>query len=459
MLGSDAEVLAELRGRVSVTVIDDPDILGTYSRDQAAVIPAGRPLAAVLPTTTDEVCAVVETAGRYGRPIVPRGAGSGLSGGANAVDGCLVVSLERMNRVLEVNSQDLYAVVEPGVINADLRAAAAAEGLLYPPDPASYEFSTIGGNVATNAGGLCCVKYGVTRDYVLGLEVVLAGGEVARLGRRTVKGVAGYDLTGLFVGSEGTLGIITQATLRLVPARERPLTVAAFFPELKAAGRAVAEITAAGIGPSVVELLDQTTINAIEDWKRMGLDRDAAALLLIQSDLGGEAAKEEVRAVVSRCESAGASFVAHAGDPEESDELMAARRFAFPALDRQGEALLDDVAVPRSQIPALLAAIEKIAGRHDVVIGTFGHAGEGNVHPTIVYPRNDRASEASALAAFADIVLTALELGGTITGEHGVGLLKRDLLQAELDDASRWLHRTIRSALDPSGLFNPDKVV
>lgn len=460
MTAGDAEVVRSLVQRLGEdAVVDDRDLLASYRHDQAPTIPAGEPLVAVLPSSTADVRAVVAVAREHRRPLVPRGAGSGLSGGANAIDGCIVVSLTRMDRIVEVHADDLYAVVEPGVLNADLRTAAAEHGLHYPPDPASFEFSTLGGNLATNAGGLCCVKYGVTRDFVLGLEVVLADATAVAVGRRTVKGVAGYDLTGLFVGSEGTLGIITQAMLRLVPAPHPPITLVAFFADLAAAGAAVAQISSAGVVPSLLEVLDRTTIRAVDDWKRMGLDRDAEALLLAQSDAGGTQAEWEVARLARACEQAGATYVAQATDPAEGEMLMAARRLAYPALERQGAVLLDDVAVPRSRIPDLIAAVREIGTDLGVLIGTFGHVGDGNMHPTLVWDPDDREAAGRAQQAFRRIVEVALELGGTSTGEHGVGVLKRDFLRREAGPIGHGIHAAVKSALDPLGILNPGKVV
>jgi glycolate oxidase len=440
------------------SLLTDPDVLDSYRRDQAAIVEAGVPLAAVRPGSTAEVQEVLRIASRHRVPVVPRGAGSGLSGGANAVDGCLVLLLTAMDRVLEIDRDNLLAVVQPGVVNADLARAAADEDLWYPPDPASAGFSTIGGNIATNAGGLCCVKYGVTRDFVLGLEVVLADGSTLRTGRRTVKGVAGYDLTSLFVGSEGTLGVVTEATLRLRPAPQPPATLIGFFADLASAGTAVAQITSEVV-PSLLELVDRTTIRAVEEWQHLGLDVDAAAMLLARSDAGGARAQAEIERMEQACNSAGATFLARSSDPLESDLLMTARRLAFPALERQGTALLDDVAVPLGRIPALLIAIERIAARHGVLIGTFGHAGDGNMHPTIVFDHKDADALDRARGAFDEIVRTALELGGTITGEHGVGVLKRPYLAGEIRDQGVRVHAVVREAFDPLGILNPGKVL
>ncbi|MFA9444495.1 FAD-binding oxidoreductase [Egicoccus sp. AB-alg6-2] len=438
-------------------VIEDGDVLVAYQRDQAGFVSAGTPLAAVFPRSTAEVAAVVKLAHQRRIPLVPRGAGSGLAGGANAVDGCLVLVLTRMNAILAIDSVEHSARVQPGVINADLSRRVREEGLWYPPDPASWEFSTIGGNLATNAGGLCCVKYGVTRDWVQNLEVVLGDGRTVTVGRQTVKGVAGYDLVGLFVGSEGTLGIITEATLRLRPIPPARTTIVATFATLGAASEAIASVLAVS-SPALLEIIDATTIAAIERWKRMGLDTDAAALLLVQSDLPGELVAAEATRIERACSDAGADLVVSSTDPEEAEMLLAARRFAFPALEQLGDTLLDDIAVPRGRLTAMIEAVGDIASRYGLTIGTFGHAGDGNLHPTIVYDRADPAQVERAAAAFDDIVQAALSLGGTVTGEHGVGLLKRDHLVQELGPVGVSLQRSIKAALDPHHILNPGKV-
>ncbi|HUR47966.1 MAG TPA: FAD-linked oxidase C-terminal domain-containing protein [Acidimicrobiales bacterium] len=440
-------------------VIHDADVMRAYASDQASWVSAGSPLAVVLPRSAAEVANVVLIAAEHGVPVVPRGAGSGLSGGANAVDGCIVVCLSAMRDILEVDVANELAVVQPGVLNGDLKRRVADSGLWYPPDPASFEFSTIGGNVATNAGGLCCVKYGVTGDYVLALEVVLADGSIVRTGRRTLKGVAGYDLTRLFAGSEGTLGIVTEVTLRLRPPPPAPATMVAAFASTGAAGQAVVAVASDHSRPSLLELMDATTIRAVERWKRMDLDCEAAALLLAQSDRGDIAGHEDVQRYAAACTEAGATYVAVTADRDEGDMLLAARRLAYPALERQGATLLDDVAVPRSAIPDLLNAVARISSEHEVLIGTFGHAGDGNLHPTIVFDGADGESTRRARAAFDAIVGAALELGGTITGEHGVGSLKAEWLSRELGGGGMALHAAVKRALDPDGILNPGKVL
>jgi glycolate oxidase len=349
-------------------------------------------------------------------------------------------------------------VVEPGVLNAVLSRAVLEQGLFYPPDPSSWELSTIGGNLATNAGGLCCVKYGVTADFVRGLEVVTASGELLRTGRRTAKGVAGYDLTKLIVGSEGTLGVITQATLGLRPAPEAALTMAAAFGSAAAALSAVTRIMAAGLQPSLCEFLDGTTVRAIQDYRDMGLPAGVGALLLTQSDRGPRAG-EDVAAMGRICTELGALDVAVASDATESAMLMEARRLVHPAMEKLGSSLIDDVAVPRSRLVELLAGVEAIAEEHDVLVTCSGHVGDGNMHPTVVFDRGDPAAVERAQRAFDSIMRLGLALGGTITGEHGVGLLKRDWLATELGELSTRLHREIKSVFDPAGILNPGKVL
>ncbi len=439
-------------------VTTDPAALDGLRRDQTHVLEPGAPVAAVAPASAEEVAAVLRLASAHGVPVVPRGAGSGLAGGAMATDGCLILSLLRMNRIVEIDVEDMVAVVQPGVITAHLAAAVAEAGLFYAPDPSSFEISTIGGNLATNAGGLSCLKYGVTRESVLGIEVVLADGMLLRTGRRSVKGVSGYDLTALFIGSEGTLGVITEATLRL---RSAPLpsgTLLASFPSLADAGRAVGAITASEASLSTLELMDQTTVRAVEDWQHVGLDRDAAAVLIARSDTRNYG-QQDLAAVESACRANGAGDVLRATDALESEGLMATRRAALPALERLGLTLLEDVAVPLGKIVALLDAIARIAERHAISIGTFGHVGDGNLHPTLVIPRGDGAAIERAMAAAAELLRTTIDLGGTLSGEHGIGLLKLDQLPAEIGPAGVHVSRLIKDCLDPAGILNPGKVV
>ena len=458
MTPEDAVLRAAEAALPDGALVTDPDVMATYSRDRSTGSDVGEPIAVAFPRTVEHVSALLAAAHEHRVPVVPRGAGSGLSGGSNAVEGSLVVCVERMNRVLEVDEADGYVETEPGVLNQDLRDHVRRHDLWYAPDPASKEFCSIGGNVSTNAGGLCCVKYGVTREAVLGLEVVLADGRVTRLGRRTVKGVAGYDLTALLVGSEGTLGIVTRARLRLRPIPAPPTTAVAVFEGIGAAGRAVERIMAV-CSPSILEILDRTTIAAVEAFMPMGLDASAGALLIAQSDLPGDAGGHEADLLLAECERAGATESYRSEDPQQADLLLGARRMAIPAFETMGDWLLDDISVPRRRLADAVERIERIAVERRVVIGTFGHAGDGNLHPTIVTPRGDADAAARALLAFDDILEVALALGGTVTGEHGVGLLKRSALARELDPVAIDLHVRVKDAFDPRGILNPGKAL
>jgi glycolate oxidase len=440
-------------------VVRDQDVLAAYSHDEAEWAPHGTPALLVRPHTAEQVATVVRWCVRHRVPVVPRGAGTGLSGGANAVDGGVVVALDRMRQVKEINALERLAVVEPGVVNDELRTACAAQGLWYPPDPASSPWSTIGGNVATNAGGVCCVKYGVTRDYVLGLQVVTGTGELVRLGRRTAKGVAGYDLTALLVGSEGTLGVITEITVRLRHHRAPEQTVAGYFPSTVAAGEAVAAIAAAGITPSALELVDRHCLRAVDEWRNMGLSVEADTVLLGRTDAPGAAGDHEADTMLACFDAAGASWSARSTDEQEAEALFAARRLAYPALERLGPLLTEDICVPVHAVATMLGRIDAIATRHGTTIANVAHAGDGNLHPLIMTPPDDEDARRRAQAAFADIIAAALALGGTVTGEHGVGLLKQDGLTSELGPEVLAMHRAVKHALDPAGILNPGKVI
>ncbi|MEE8602453.1 FAD-binding oxidoreductase [Euzebya tangerina] len=453
--------MSRLRDEVAARLPDeciqlDPDVLGTYGQDRALFEQPGQADVLVMPRSTEEVVQAVQAAAAAGAAVVPRGAGTGLTGAANAVDGCLQLSLHRMDQILDIDVTNRMARVQPGVINADLKRAVAEHGLFYPPDPASYEMSSIGGNVATNAGGLCCVKYGVTRDYVVGLEVVLASGDVLHTGRSTLKNSAGLDLTGLFVGSEGLLGITTEITVKLVAAPPPPATAVAFFDSLPSVGSTIAETFRQGHDPSLMEIIDRASLEQVEAVYRMGLDTGAACLLLIQTDLTD--AEEQIDAIATICRSEGASEVHVAPDPEEGEALIEARRRVHPALERLGKQLLpEDVAVPRERMVDLLQGIEDIATQSGVDVFTVGHAGDGNMHPLLVFDADDEEEVTRAKRAFEDILSLSLSLGGTIAAEHGVGTLKRQYLVDELDPVQLHLQRQLKATLDPENRMNPGK--
>jgi glycolate oxidase len=456
---SSAEVLTALAAALPAGVlIRDPDIVRGLSHDDAEWAPVGEPLALVRAASSAEVAAAVRICAGFGVPITARGAGTGLSGGANAIDDGVIIALDRLNRISAIDPLERLAIVQAGVINDDLRTAAATYGLWYPPDPASSPWSTIGGNIATNAGGVCCVKYGVTRDYVLALEVVTGTGELVRLGRVTAKGVAGYDLVGLMVGSEGTLGIITEATVRLLPLPAAPRTIVGYFSSIVDAGDAARAVSRAGIIPSALELIDRHCLAAVDQWKNMGLSVEADVVLLGRIDDPGAAGDDRAADMLRCFEDAGATWAAMSSDEEEAEALFAARRLAYPALERLGPVLTEDVCVPIGAVPDMLARIEQTANQHDILIANIAHIGDGNLHPLLIADPGDTAAQERAKLAIEEILTSALDLGGTVTGEHGVGLLKRAGLSRELSPAVLDMHRGIKAALDPHNILNPGKV-
>ena len=457
-----ADLDAELGSHLTGSLTTDPDILATFSRDESLYSPDGTPLALVRAHSVDDVVTTMRFAHAHGIPVVPQGARSGISGGANAVDGCILLSVKSMDRILAVDEENKTVTVEPGIINLDLKKALRSYGLAYPPDPGSVAMCSIGGNIATNAGGMCCVKYGVTREYVREIAVVLADGTLTRLGHRTVKGVAGLDLAGLFTGSEGTLGVIVEATLKLVPLGPDPLSTLATFPSVKAAVQTVAAYMATGATPSLLEMMDAKTIGMVNALGDFGLDESVGAVLIMQSDSTTAAADTEAFAAVATDN--GAHDVAFADNAQDSEMLVAARRSVQPGNEHYARAhgggqLIDDVCVPRSHLAEFCSGVEAIREETGTMIALVAHAGDGNVHPSVFYDQQDAASRAAATEAFDRIMALGLSLGGTITGEHGVGVLKAEWLARELDEGNRHLHRVIKEAVDPTGILSPGKML
>lgn len=427
-----------------------------YSYD--ATFQTGRPEVVVLPRTAAEVSAIMRLANVEGVPVTPRGAGTGLSGGALPKGGIALV-LTRMNRIIEVDKANRVAVVEPGVITAQVQAAAEAEGLFYPPDPGSQKVSTIGGNIAENAGGPRCLKYGVTGDYVLGLEVVLPSGEILHTGGKTVKNVTGYDLKRLMVGSEGTLGIVTQATLKLIPKPEIARTALAVFADVDKAGQTVSAIVAAGIVPTALEIIDQYSLKAVENYLHLGLPVHAEAVLVIEVDGFREAVDRQMQMVADLCRAGGAEEVRVAQTEAERDELWRARRSVSTAITQIAPGKIgEDVTVPPAAIPEMIRRLQYLREKLGLPLVVFGHAGDGNLHPNFVIDGRDKEQIAKVESALAEIARIALNLGGNLSGEHGIGVLKAPFLDWEVGEAGVVVMRAIKHALDPRNVLNPGKM-
>ncbi|MGI9952066.1 FAD-linked oxidase C-terminal domain-containing protein [Moorellaceae bacterium AZ2] len=419
----------------------------------------GLPDVVVKPSRTEEVARVLELAWREGVPVHPRGAGTGLSGGSVPRGGGIALVLTGMKDIYEINHEDMLAVVGPGVITAALHREVEKRGLFYPPDPSSSEFCTLGGNVAECAGGPRALKYGVTRDYVLGLEVVLADGRVARVGGRTVKNVTGYDLCRLFTGSEGTLGVITQITLRLIPRPPAVCTLLAAFKDLKQTGEGVSAVLAAGILPRTLEIMDGLSISLVEKFSPSGLPQDCAALLLIETDGHEEQARQEAERVAKILMKLGAVEVRRATDPREAETLWRARKAISPAIARiKPTKISEDATVPRSRVPAMIQRLGEIREKYGIELVIFGHAGDGNLHPNIACDRNDPEEMQRVERAIEEIFHAALEMGGTLSGEHGIGLLKAPFLPSELGRVGYDAMKRIKQALDPRNILNPGKI-
>jgi len=450
-------VLSALQFALGEIVSTDPVELDAARADRSGHVADGTPIAVVHARTIEDVQALMRFATETRTPVVTRGAGTGLAGAANASTGEIVLSTLAMNRVLEVSSDDELAVVEPGIINAELNAQLRPHGLWFAPDPASRAISTVGGNIATNAGGLLCAKYGVTRDAVIGLKVVLADGTLLEVGRRTVKGVTGLDLTSLMIGSEGLLGVIVEATLRLRRIDPAPVsTIGAYFSTVEAASRAASVISSSGIRPAIMEILDRPAMAAIAAHLLLDVRQDA--YLVVQTD--GGAAPAEAQAALGIIQSLGGEAEVST-DPEHGERLLAIRRAFHPSLLALGEVLIEDVCVPRSALPAMFGAIEEIGKKYGLAIPTVAHAGDGNLHPNFVFvadPDAEYGVPATVWAAADEMFFAALRLGGTLTGEHGVGILKRRWLGDELGQPQLELQRQIKAVFDPQGLLNPGKV-
>jgi glycolate oxidase len=419
-----------------------------------------RPDIVVSPATTEEVAEVVKRAHREKIPIIARGASSGLAGGTIAESGGIILNLARMDRILEIDTANVCVHAQAGVVTLQLQQAVERAGLFYPPDPASSRQSTIGGNVATNAGGPRCLKYGTTRDYIIGLTAVLASGEILKLGGKITKNATGYALMQLLCGSEGTLGIVTEVLLKLVPLPRARVTALASFPKLSQASQAVSRVMASGILPATLELMDGTTINVVEDFLHAGLPREAEALLLLEQDGGDEGvARADVERMAEICRSIGASEVQVANSAAERDKLWQARRAVSPALGRlRPNKLGEDIVVPKSAIPEMVAAVREIAARYSLPIPVFGHAGDGNLHPNILFDLRDAAEVQRVESAARDIFRAAIRLGGTLSGEHGIGTLKREFLAEAQGALAVDISRSIKRALDPDNLLNPGKL-
>ncbi len=437
---------------------DAAEDLLCYSYD--GMVSSAIPDVVVHPATAGEVASLVKTAADEGMPVVARGAGTGLSGGSLPLRGGMVLHLDRMNRMRRLDSGEPLAVVEPGITNQELKAAAAAMGLFYPPDPSSGKTCTLGGNVAENAGGPYGVKYGVTGDYVLGLECVLASGKILRTGGMTRRNVSGYDLTSLLVGSEGTLAVITEITLRLLPKPATCRTALIAFDHLVGAGAAVVAVGGAGIIPAALEIMDKTTIECVEQFRPGHLPIGAEAVLLIETDGEAEAADLELRQAVKACQAAGGHLVTLAMSKEEAEEVWETRRSVSPALSRRAPTKIgEDISVPRTRIPEMLKRVQEIGARHELVIAVFGHAGDGNLHPNILTDRHDHGMMERSEAAIAEIFAAAMELGGTLSGEHGIGISKARFMKDAVGSEALALMREIKKTFDPGGIINPGKIL
>jgi len=448
---SHLAVLSKLLGS-DASLISDPDITASYSRDQAPFASAAAPFAVLLARSAAEISIAMKYANENSIPVVTRGAGSGLSGGANSTAGSLVISLEKMNQIIEIDTANQIARVQAGVINLDLDTAAKEFGLAYLPDPASRDWSSLGGNAATNAGGMCCVKYGVTGAHVRAMQVVLASGEIIELGKATKKSVTTYDLLHLFIGSEGTLGIITELTLNLEIRPAAPSTLIATFPSVSKA--AAAAVALRQYRPAMLEIVDQTTLKAVEAWHPLGFEV-AGSVLIMQLDENHSLCE----AALTTCKEFDLIDGVYSDDPADAADLIRVRKLAYPALERMGATLLDDVALPITKIAEFVERVEKLSKEVNLTIGIFGHAGDGNMHPTIVHDHGDLAAAERAQQAFGQIVEIAQSLGGTASGEHGIGSIKPGFVPNEISKTVIDLQRAVKKVFDPNSILNPGKKI
>jgi glycolate oxidase len=455
---SEPRVLEELRAIVGPEhLLVDPERVEPYGQD--AVKEKFPPEAVLLPRTAQEIAAILRLANLERFPVTARGGGVGYSGGAVPLEGGVVIGTDRMKTIKEISPDDLYVVSEPGVTTYELQRAVEAHGLFYPPDPASYKESYIGGNIAENAGGMRSAKYGVTKHYVLGLEVVTPTGEIIRIGGKTSKNVVGFDLTGLMCGSEGMLGIITEATLRLVPLPEATETVRALFHSMKEACACVARFSRARVTPVAIEVLDKNSIRAVEREFAFGLPEAAGALLLVSVDGSKEEVERSAHTVEEILLEGGGFSILRAATREDEDRLWDVRRALSPSMKKYGTLKLnEDVVVPRSRVPELIERVEEIGRRHETFVANFGHAGDGNIHVNFMCDREDPESIKRARRAVRDTFSVSVELGGTISGEHGIGYVKAPYLEMALDASTIEAMRRIKHALDPNGILNPGKM-
>ena len=455
---SKPEVIAKLREIVGAeNIIVDPEKIEPYGAD--AVKEKFPPEAVVFPETTEQIVAIMKLANEHLFPVTARGGGVGYTGGAVPVEGGIVIGTDRMKKIIEISADDLYAVCQPGLTTFELQQEVEKHGLIFPPDPASYKDSFIGGNIAENAGGMRTPKYGVTKHYVLGLEVVTATGEIIRTGGKTVKNVVGFDLTGLMCGSEGLLGIITEATLKLLPTPEATSTVRANFHSMEAACKVLTKFTPEGLLPMAMEVIDKFCVAAVEENFAFGLSKDAEAILLVAVDGSREEVEKNAQTIERIMAENGGFDILRAKSKEEEDKLWDVRRAISPSLMKYGTLKInEDVVVPRSKVPELVARIEKIGKKHNTFVANFGHAGDGNIHVNFVVDRDSPEEVERARKCVSETFQLAVELGGTISGEHGIGYVKSQYMNYAIDAPTLEIMKAIKKVFDPNGILNPGKM-